>query len=76
DFPFQNIGMMEEDVTRKRKMAREPQAGEEEVTTPFLFSLAQSPSPAWPPAPGQPHCQSHLLGTCWGNLLPLPCGTE
>uniref|UniRef100_A0A8U8B001 Uncharacterized protein n=1 Tax=Geospiza parvula TaxID=87175 RepID=A0A8U8B001_GEOPR len=52
---------MEEDAARKRKEPWDTQAGEEEVSAPFPLSPAPSPSPARPPAAGQP----------WG---PYECG--
>uniref|UniRef100_A0A8C5J4V6 C2H2-type domain-containing protein n=1 Tax=Junco hyemalis TaxID=40217 RepID=A0A8C5J4V6_JUNHY len=42
--------MKKEEAVRKRKMSRELNAGEEEVSAPFPLSPAPSPSPAWPPA--------------------------
>ncbi|XP_056362997.1 zinc finger protein 436-like [Oenanthe melanoleuca] len=47
DFP--NLGTKEEEeAVTKRKMAQEPQAGEEEVSAPFPLCPAPSPSPARP----------------------------
>uniref|UniRef100_A0A8D2MU05 C2H2-type domain-containing protein n=1 Tax=Zonotrichia albicollis TaxID=44394 RepID=A0A8D2MU05_ZONAL len=70
-FPFPSLGpMQEEEAARKRKMAREPQAGEEEVSAPFPLSPAPSPSPARPPAAGQPCCQSCPAGDALGGS---PC---
>uniref|UniRef100_A0A8C0U992 C2H2-type domain-containing protein n=1 Tax=Cyanistes caeruleus TaxID=156563 RepID=A0A8C0U992_CYACU len=48
---------MEKEAARKRKMPQDTQAGEEEVSAPFPLSPAPSPSPAWPPAAGQPRCR-------------------
>uniref|UniRef100_A0A8U8BWJ7 Uncharacterized protein n=1 Tax=Geospiza parvula TaxID=87175 RepID=A0A8U8BWJ7_GEOPR len=42
-------------------------AGEEEVSAPFPLSPAPSPSPARPPAAGQPCCQRHPAGDALGG---------
>uniref|UniRef100_A0A8D2MGM7 C2H2-type domain-containing protein n=1 Tax=Zonotrichia albicollis TaxID=44394 RepID=A0A8D2MGM7_ZONAL len=77
DFPFPNLGpMQEEKAVRKRKMAREPQGGEEEVSAPFPLSPAPSPSPAGPRLQDNPAAKAILLGMHWGDLLPPSCGTE
>uniref|UniRef100_A0A8C3MWU0 Uncharacterized protein n=1 Tax=Geospiza parvula TaxID=87175 RepID=A0A8C3MWU0_GEOPR len=48
-------------------MPQEPQAGEEEVSAPFPLSPAPSPSPARPPAAGQPCCQPRPAGDALGG---------
>uniref|UniRef100_A0A8D2M8M5 C2H2-type domain-containing protein n=1 Tax=Zonotrichia albicollis TaxID=44394 RepID=A0A8D2M8M5_ZONAL len=50
---------MQEEAVRKRTEPWDTQAGEEEVSAFFPVSPAPSPSPAEPPAAGQPCCQPH-----------------
>uniref|UniRef100_A0A8C3MQA0 Uncharacterized protein n=1 Tax=Geospiza parvula TaxID=87175 RepID=A0A8C3MQA0_GEOPR len=58
---------MEEESARKRKEPWDTQAGEEEVSAPFPLSPAPSPSPARPPAAGQPCCQPRPAGDALGG---------
>uniref|UniRef100_A0A8C0UF64 C2H2-type domain-containing protein n=1 Tax=Cyanistes caeruleus TaxID=156563 RepID=A0A8C0UF64_CYACU len=58
---------MDEKAARKRKMPQDTQAGEEEVSAPFPLSPAPSPSPAWPPAAGQPRCRRRPAGDALGG---------
>uniref|UniRef100_A0A8U8BK31 Uncharacterized protein n=1 Tax=Geospiza parvula TaxID=87175 RepID=A0A8U8BK31_GEOPR len=58
---------MEEEAARKRKQPWDTQAGEEEVSAPFPLSPAPSPSPARPPAAGQPCCQPRPAGDALGG---------
>uniref|UniRef100_A0A8C3MCS2 Uncharacterized protein n=1 Tax=Geospiza parvula TaxID=87175 RepID=A0A8C3MCS2_GEOPR len=58
---------MEEEAARKRKEPWDTQAGEEEVSAPFPLSPAPSPSPARPPAAGQPCCQPRPAGDALGG---------
>ena len=67
DFPFPNLGQMEEEAVRKRKMPWDTQAGEEEVPAPFPLSPAQSPSPASPLAAEQPRCRRRPAGDGLGG---------
>uniref|UniRef100_A0A8C0U8R8 C2H2-type domain-containing protein n=1 Tax=Cyanistes caeruleus TaxID=156563 RepID=A0A8C0U8R8_CYACU len=67
DFPFPNLGWMEKEAVRKRKISQDTQAGKEEVSAPFPLSPAPSPSPAWPPAAGQPRCRRRPAGDALGG---------
>uniref|UniRef100_A0A8C0V143 C2H2-type domain-containing protein n=1 Tax=Cyanistes caeruleus TaxID=156563 RepID=A0A8C0V143_CYACU len=58
---------MEKVAARKRKMPQDTQAGEEEVSAPFPLSPAPSPSPAGPPAAGQPRCRRRPAGDALGG---------
>uniref|UniRef100_A0A8C0ZB08 C2H2-type domain-containing protein n=1 Tax=Cyanistes caeruleus TaxID=156563 RepID=A0A8C0ZB08_CYACU len=48
-------------------MPQDTQAGEEEVSAPFPLSPAPSPSPAGPPAAGQPRCRRRPAGEALGG---------
>uniref|UniRef100_A0A8U7NHJ1 Uncharacterized protein n=1 Tax=Corvus moneduloides TaxID=1196302 RepID=A0A8U7NHJ1_CORMO len=76
DFSFPSLGRMEEEEEAVRKMPREPQAGEEEVSAPFPSLLLHLPAQDRPWLQDNPAADAVLPGTDWGDLLPLPCGTE
>uniref|UniRef100_A0A8U7NPD9 Uncharacterized protein n=1 Tax=Corvus moneduloides TaxID=1196302 RepID=A0A8U7NPD9_CORMO len=69
-------GQMEEEAVKKRKMSRDPQAGKEEVTAPFPSLLLHLPAQHRPRLQDNPAADAVLPGMDWGDLLPLPCGTE
>ena len=76
-FPLPNLGPMEEEeAVRKRKMAQEPQAGEEEVPVPFPSVLLHVPAQHGPQLQDISAADPVLLGTHWGDLLALPSGTK
>ena len=77
DFPLPSLGpMQEEEAVRKRKMAQEPQAGEEEVPAPFPSVLLHVPAQHGPRLQDNSAADPVLPGTRWGDLLALPSGTE
>uniref|UniRef100_A0A8D2M7W2 C2H2-type domain-containing protein n=1 Tax=Zonotrichia albicollis TaxID=44394 RepID=A0A8D2M7W2_ZONAL len=70
NFPSPNLSQTEKEAVRNKKDPQDTQACEKEVGAPFPLSPAPSPSPAQPPAAGQPCCQHHRTGDALGGS---PC---
>uniref|UniRef100_A0A8D2N0D8 C2H2-type domain-containing protein n=1 Tax=Zonotrichia albicollis TaxID=44394 RepID=A0A8D2N0D8_ZONAL len=71
NIPFVKLGQMEGETSRKRKMPRDTQEGEEEVSAPFPLSPALSPSQHGPWLQDYLGANVVLLGTHWGDCPSL-----